>query len=222
MKKRVSLGLVIVVAAAGSAIAACSGKSQQQNVNNPPPGSCPAGYVYDGQQCVPQTGPTATGTAPPPATGTGTATSPIPTAQPGPTATPLDATAAAAATALIDPLAKQHTPPGATKTDGGAMAGNFTQGQSLEVTIQMQPGRCYTVVGAAVPTVQNLDVQIAPVTPIPGMAAILAQDQTTGPTAVTGANPSCFKWAAPMAAPMRIIMTVSAGQGIAAAQVYQK
>jgi hypothetical protein len=222
MKQRVSVLIVVAGTAVGLAIGACGGRSNQSNVNNPPPASCPAGQTWNGQQCVAGAAPTATSTTPPPATGTGTAPSPVPTAQPGPSATPLDATAAAAVVKLLDPLAKQHAPAGATATGGGSLAGNFNQGQSLETTIQMQPGVCYTVVGAAVPTVQNLDIQIAPVTPLPGMAAVLAQDQTTGPTAVTGGKPNCFKWAAPMAAPMRVILTVSAGQGMAAAQVYQK
>ena len=220
---RVSLILIVAGASVGLAIAACGGKNQQSNVNTPPPSQCPAGYAFDGTQCVPQTAPTATATTPPTTTGTTTATAPIPTATSGPTAAPLDATAAAAATALLDPLAKQHAPAGATATSGGALAGNFQQGQSLEVQVQMQPGVCYTIVGAALPTVQNLDIQLAPVSPIPGInAPVLGTDKTTGPTAVVGEKPNCFKWPGPVAAPMRVILTVSAGQGIAAAQVYQK
>ncbi len=220
MHFRASLALIVLGATSGVAIGACGGKNQQQQVHNPPPASCPAGQTWNGQQCV-ATGPTPTDTAPT-ATTTTTTSSPIPTANPGPSATPLDETTAGAVVQLLDPLAKQHAPAGATRTPGGTLAGNFNQGQSLEVTIQMQPGACYTVVGAAMPTVQNLDIQLAPVTPIPGLSAILAQDQTTGPTAVTGAKPNCFKWPLPAAAPMRVILTVSAGQGMAAAQVYQK
>ncbi len=220
-KHRVGLIFVFVGAAAGALLGACGGKNN--NANNPPPtAQCPPGQTFNGQSCVPQAAPPPTGTAT--AAPTGSAPPPpVPTVLPGPSATPLDAAAAAAAVQLLDPLAKQHAPAGAKKSNGGALAGNFTQGQSLELTLQMQPGVCYTVVAAALPTVQNLDIQMAPVSPLPGVnPPVAAQDQTTGPTAVVGAKPSCFKWAAPIAAPMRIILSVSAGQGIAAAQVYEK
>lgn len=224
-KKRISLYVLLVSTAAGTAISACGGSNNESKLANPPP-QCPAGTVFDGQQCVASSAPTATATststAPPPPTGTATTPPPIPTATGGNTAAPLDPAAAGAVVPLLDPLAKQHAPPGARPVGGAALAGNFQPGQSLEIQVQMQPGACYTVVGAALPTVQNLDIQIAAAAPIPGLSPVLATDQTTGPTAVVGAKPNCFKWAAPMAAPMRIILGVSAGQGLAAAQVYQK
>jgi hypothetical protein len=216
---RVGFYLVIVGTAAGVAISACGGNGRQSNLA-PPPQQCPQGQVFDGQQCVADSGPAPTATPTP--TATATATAPTPTVAPGPSATPLDPVAAGAVVQLLDPLAKQHAPAGAKPTAGGALAGNFTQGQSLELQIQMQPGVCYTIVAAA-PTAQNVDIQIAPISPVPGMnAPVVAQDQSTGPTAVVGAKPNCFKWAAPIAGPMRVILTVSAGQGIAAAQVYEK
>jgi hypothetical protein len=218
--RRIGICLVILGAATGGAITACGGSSRQSNLNQPPP-QCPAGQTFDGQQCVPQAGPTPTETATPTATATGPAL-PIPTVTPGPSATPLDATTAGAVVQLLDPLAKQHAMAGARPSAGGALAGNFTQGQSLELTIQMQPGICYTVVAAA-PTAQNVDLELAPISLVPGMnAPVVARDQTTGPTAVVGEKPNCFKWAAPIAGPMRVILSVSAGQGIAAAQVYEK
>jgi hypothetical protein len=112
--------------------------------------------------------------------------------------------------------------PGA-KPIGAAIAGNFTQGQSLESTVQMNPGKCYTVVGIGVPTIQNLDIQLVPAIGLPGLpAAVMAADSTTGPQAIVGQQPNCFKWALPMGGTMKVVMTVSAGQGIAAAQVYEK
>jgi hypothetical protein len=111
--------------------------------------------------------------------------------------------------------------PGA-KPIGTAVVGNFQQGQVLETQVQMNPGKCYTVVGAAVPTVTNLDLEIVPVMPVPGAPPVMAADQTQGSTAVVGAAPNCFKWALPVGAPMKIVVRVSAGQGIAAAQVYEK
>ena len=101
------------------------------------------------------------------------------------------------------------------------MACSFQQGQQLSKQVQMQPGKCYTVVGAGV-GVTELDLQIVAVTPIPGMAPVLAQDQETGPQAVVGKNPNCYKWALPMAGTVNVVMTATAGTGIAAAQVYEK
>jgi hypothetical protein len=223
MKFPVGLALVLTGGALGTALAACGGKNGESKLAEPPP-QCPAGHVFDGQRCVPQAEPqpTATATATATAAPTPTIPLPIPTVAPGPNATPLDPTAAAAAVQLLGPLAKQHAPAGATPVSGASLAGNFATGQSLEIQVQMQPGRCYTIVGAALPTVQNLDIQLAPM-PVPGVGApTVAQDQTTGPTAVVGEKPNCFKWAAPFAGPMRVILSVSAGEGMAAAQVYQK
>jgi hypothetical protein len=53
-------------------------------------------------------------------------------------------------------------------------------------------------------------------------SAILAADQTSSPEAVVGAKPNCWKWAAPFAGPIKVILRVSAGQGLAAAKVYAK
>jgi len=103
------------------------------------------------------------------------------------------------------------------------LAGNFQQGQTLEVTFNAQPGKCYTVVGSGLPTIQNLDLQLVVTSPLPGLGSpVLAVDQTTAPSAVVAAHPNCYKWALPMAAPLKVVMSVSAGSGIAAAQVYEK
>jgi len=146
---------------------------------------------------------------------------PVATATAGPVATPVDAAMAAAATPLLQPLANEHIVSGAQPV-GSAIAGQFQQGQSLEHQIQMQPGKCYTIVAAGAPPVADITLQLVPVTPIPGMQPVLAQDQDQGPTAVIGKKPNCFKWAFPAPAAMKLIMTVSSGQGVAAAQVYEK
>src|SRR6185369_4492982 len=109
------------------------------------------------------------------------------------------------------------------KPVGAAIAGNFGQGQSLEQTVQMNPGKCYTIVGAGVPTITNLDIQLVPSISIPGMpAAVVAADSSTGSTAIVGQQPNCYKWALPMGGTMKVVVSVSAGQGMAAAQVFEK
>lgn len=143
-------------------------------------------------------------------------------AAPGAMATPLDPSAVAAVQPILRQLAATQAPAGA-KPIGSVMAGNFLQGQVLEAQVQMEPGKCYTVVGAGVPpTVQELELQLLAVTPMPGMAPVLAVDHTAGPQAVLGAKPNCYKWAWPIAAPVKISIRMKAGQGLAAAQLFVK
>jgi hypothetical protein len=94
--------------------------------------------------------------------------------------------------------------------------------QSFEQTVTMQSGKCYTVIGIGLPPVAELNVQILPVTAVPGLNAVLAQDQTTGPRAVLGKAPNCFQWALPVAGTVRVVTTVAAGTGLVATQVFEK
>ncbi|HEX9620437.1 MAG TPA: hypothetical protein VF989_09890 [Polyangiaceae bacterium] len=209
-------------------LAACGGDDKEANTGQPAPVQCPPGQYFDGQYCqIAQpagAAPTATAPAPTATAPAGTAppAGPIAVGQAGPQATPLDPTMAQTVTTLLGPLAQQSAPAGA-KPVGSAIAGQFQQGQSLEQQVQMQPGKCYTVVGAGLPPVQNLDIQFLPMVPIPGIAApVIAQDQTVAPNAVVGEKDGCFKWPMPVAGPMKIVVTVSQGSGVAAAQVYEK
>jgi hypothetical protein len=108
------------------------------------------------------------------------------------------------------------------KPVGSAIVGNFQAGQTLEGQLQLQPGKCYTVVAAGVPPVTEVNLQLVAVMPIPGMVPILAQDGDQGPQAVVGKKPNCYKWPMPVGAPVKVILTVAGGSGIAAAQVYEK
>ncbi len=230
--------IVMVAGYAGLVMTGCGG-SQPQAQQQP---QCPAGTYYNGQYCQaanamapgnPATAPMTTPGAAPVQTQPPGATAPAPaapaappmiaTAAPaGPTATALDPTAAAAVTTMIGPLAQQYTVSGA-KPIGSPLAGNFQQGQSLETQITMNPGKCYTVVGVGIPTIQNLDLQIVAAISIPGMAPpVAAADNTQGSTAVIGAKPNCYKWPLPIAGSMKLTMSVPAGQGMAAAQIYEK
>jgi hypothetical protein len=162
-----------------------------------------AGY---GQQPAPQTGaPGAPGTP----------------QQGGPTAQQLDPAAGAAATAILGQLSAGAIQAGA-KPLGSPIVGNFGQGQTLEGQLQLQPGKCYTIVGAGVPPVSELNIQLIAVMPIPGMVPVLAQDSDQGPQAVLGRKPNCYKWPLPMGAPVKVVLTVAGGSGLAAAQVYEK
>jgi hypothetical protein len=213
-------------------LAAC-GEDKPAETGQPGAVQCPPGQYYDGKFCQTQGAapgaPTAAATpgaapattAPPPGA---VAVPPgvVATTTAGPNAQPLDPAAAAAATQLIAPLGTQHAPAGA-KPVGSAIAGNFQQGQSLEAQVQMNPGKCYTVVGVGLPPIQNLDISLIPAVAVPGLpAATMAADNTVGANAIVGDKPNCFKWALPMSGMMKVVMTVSAGSGVAAAQVFEK
>lgn len=140
---------------------------------------------------------------------------------PGPEAQRLDASAAAGAAALLTPLIAAHVPPGA-KPVGNLVAGQFAQGQSLTEPIAMQPGGCYTVLAVALAPVTELDLALTPAVAVGGFNPTAASDPETGTLATLGKQPSCYKWALPTQATMNLVMTVRAGQGVAAAQVYEK
>jgi len=144
-----------------------------------------------------------------------------PTQPSAPLATPIDPSAAAAVQPILSQLASTKAPAGA-KPIGSVMAANFQTGQALEAQVQMEPGKCYTVVGAGVPPVTELDLKLVAITPMAGMAPILAVDNTTGMQAVLGEKPNCFKWAWPIPAPVKVVVTVTAGSGLAAAQLFGK
>jgi len=213
------------------ALSACGGSDPQPNTGQPGATQCAPGQYFDGRICQSQTGTPAAATpaaATPAAATPGAAPAPgfpglpVATASAGPTATPLDPGTAQAVTTLIAPLAATAAAPG-SKPVGAAIAGNFAQGQSLDATVQMNPGKCYTIVGVGVPTIQNLDIQLVPSISIPGLpAAVVAADSTVGATAIVGQSPNCYKWALPMGGTMKVVVTVSQGQGMAAAQVFEK
>lgn len=142
-------------------------------------------------------------------------------APPAPAATAIDPSMAAAVQPVLTQLASSKAPAGA-KPIGSLMAANFQQGQELEAQVQMEPGKCYTVVGAALPPVAELDLKLIAVTPLAGMAPVLAVDNTSGVQAVLGEKPNCFKWAWPIAAPVKVVVSVTSGQGLAAAQLFGK
>jgi hypothetical protein len=229
--------LVLCAAVALSALVACGGDDKQSNVGQPATTQCAPGQYFDGRVCQSQTAapmggvPTATTmpgampgstTAPAATAPAAVPTLPVATASSGPTATPLDPATAQVVTQLIAPLAASAAAPGA-KAVGAAIAGQFSQGQSLEQTVQMNPGKCYTIVGVGVPTIQNLDIALVPSIGFPGLpAAVVASDSTVGSTAIVGQQPNCYRWALPMGGTMKVVVTVSQGQGMAAAQVFEK
>lgn len=192
----------------------------------PPPRTCPPGYVHDGLGCGIVQGPTGSGgTASAPVTTTGTVppgtTGVVHETTPGPDAVRLDANAAAGAIQMLTPLVASFVPEGAVPV-GPLVAGQFAQGQSLREPLTLNPGACYTVIAVAAAPVTEVDLALTPAVAVPGFNPTAAKDPETGLVATIGKKPSCFKWALPAAGSMTLTLTVPGGQGVAAAQVYEK
>ena len=171
------------------------------------PNACPTG------QLCPPPAPTT-----PVATPTTTAPAPTATATTA-TATPLPAAAGIAVTPILAGLASTDAP--GMKPDGSPFAGQFKEGDTLEQAINIQAGKCYTVIGASVAGIIELDIQlVAQTAPLPPV--VLAQDSTTGPTATLGAKGQCFRNPLPIGGPGKVILKATKGAGLAGAQVYIK
>jgi hypothetical protein len=220
--KFIGFSLLTAFAAAG-----CGGSDKQnpQTANNmqyqqqyPPQNGAQQYPPQNGaQQYPPQNG---AQQYPPQNAQQGPATTPptqttAPAAQ-GPTAQPVDASMAAAVRPILQQLGKTQAPPGA-KALGALIVANFAQGQTFEQSIQLQANKCYTIVAAGAPGVNEVNIKLMP----PVFPTTLAQDNSTGPQATLGQTPSCWK-NGPLPVPMRVIFEVPSGQGIVAAQIYEK
>ncbi len=193
--------------------------AQQQPYPAQPGQPAPAAQPAPTQPAPAQPAPTQpapAGTTPPPAG----LPLPIPNAPAGSPAQQLDASAGAAAQPILNQLASTEAP--GAQPLGASVVGMFQPGQQLESVLQLQPGKCYTVIAVGLPAVTEVNVQLVATTPVPGMSPVLAQDQTTGPQAVLGKSPNCYKWPFPIAGGVKVITSVAAGQGVAAVQVYEK
>ena len=155
-------------------------------MNNCPPGQyCPPGSPSGSYP--PGAYPSSTGTAPPPA---GTPPPASSSSSGGGSATPIAPGAVAAATPVLTAMASSEV--SGMQPDGGAFAGQFQEGQTLEQPFNIQPGKCYSVVGVGI-GIQELDIQIA-AQPVPNLPpTVLAQDNSTGANATLGGKGNCFK-----------------------------
>jgi hypothetical protein len=134
------------------------------------------------------------------------------------TAQPIDPTLAGAAAAILDKVAGNLAP--GQSREGSPMAATFQPGQTMEQVIQLQTGRCYTVVAAG-PTVQAWDFSMILVAnPVPVQPVLVHEVATGTPAAMSGGG-NCFKWVWPPVT-ARVVVQVTQGGGIAVAQLYGK
>ena len=146
--------------------------------------------------------------------------------QPGPqqsgsagAATPIDPNVASVATVPLFAMAVQEAPN--MNRDGGVVAGQFREGQTLDQPFQLAPNKCYTVfaVGAGV---TETDISIVAVTPLPTASPVLASDSTSGPSASLGGRGNCYKWNGPFAINAKVVYKATRGLGIIAGQIYSR
>ncbi len=155
--------------------------------------------------------PSSSPTPPPPVT---------PAPNVGGDATPLPPAAVMAADPLIAAMAQSEAP--GAQPDGWTIGGSFEEGQSLSQPVNIQAGRCYTVIGASLGGVGELDLQlVAEAQGMPPM--VIAQDASSGPTAVLGGKASgCWKNPMPIALPAKLVVRVTRGRGMAVARAFSR
>lgn len=130
-------------------------------------------------------------------------------------ATPVDVTMAAQAAPLIQYMAASHLPAGARQM-GAPFAGQFAEGQILERKVQLTQGKCYTVMAAGLPPIVEVNLELYE----EGAAEAAVKDSTLGLQAVLGSREQCFS--PQKSGPYQLVLSVERGQGVAAAQVFQK
>lgn len=127
---------------------------------------------------------------------------------------------AQAPTAALTALATTDAP--GMQPAGSTFAASFKAGQTLEAPLTVQPGRCYTILAAGAPTVQQIEITLTVVMPqLPIPPAVLAQGSGTQ-SAALGGKGSCFRNPMPLAMPATVIVKVTSGAGVVGVQVYGK
>ena len=132
-----------------------------------------------------------------------------------------DAATAAAVRLALQPRAANEAK--GMKEDGNAIGGMLAEGGALTQEFMLMPGKCYTILGQGLPPVAELDMQLLAKPLMPSLPpAVLAADQTQGPSASIGGGKNCYKNPFPVAAPVILTLKATKGGGPAGAQVYSK
>ncbi|MDI1443917.1 hypothetical protein [Polyangium sp. 6x1] len=211
------LSMILPVALLGLFAVGCGG-SDTPDPNDPSQqnqyaaGQQPGSYNPNQyQQPAPTPTPAATTPTPAPTVGAG--------ASAGAPATPIAPAAAQVATLALQGLAASEAP--GMQPDGQPFAAQFQEGQVLEQAINIEAGKCYSVIASGV-GIQQLDVQLVlSAAPLPPQ--VLAQSNGQGATAILGGKANgCFKNPLPIGGPGKVIVKATRGAGLAAAQIYKK
>jgi len=116
-------------------------------------------------------------------------------------------------------------------TEGGLVCENVQEGGTITTSdFTMYPGYCYTVLGAGLPSVQDVDIQVSLDPAGAGFPPALAAFVTVPlmvdniANAMTAANPGkdCYKYALPVPGVAKLTVKAKLGSGAIAAQIYKK
>lgn len=157
---------------------------------------------------------------------------PPPPPPPAPTVAECDPVQAAALTTMFEGRKVGEAPQ--MQPEGAPVCKVIPEGQTASSEIiLLQQGFCYTVLGASLPPVAEMDMQLeldlaggAGLPPalaaLGGIKPMLLTDTETGNSASMGAKQNCYKWPYPIPAAARVTMKARTGSGPMAAQVYKK
>jgi hypothetical protein len=107
------------------------------------------------------------------------------------------------------------------RADGSAVRLQLSQGQTSEGQIQLQAGKCYTLIAASNPGV--LEVSIKVTMPSPMQAQVLGESEAGMNPMPTVWKGNCYKSPLPMGAmPARVEVTMKSGSGMIGIQPYAK
>jgi len=211
------LAALALVALAPLFHVACGGSQQQTpppangGFNTFQPNAGPTGPATGptSMTTVPVGGPTA---APPPTTPA--------TAPPATTTAVPPAASAQVVAALLAPLAAKDAP--GMQPEGQPLTAQLAEGQHTDMTVSMQAGKCYTIIGVSTPGVGVKDLKMSLLTP--PFYTLSGGDSTKGAAGESvigaGSKPSCPITPFPIAYKLDVV--AKSGAGPVAVQVYSK
>lgn len=145
---------------------------------------------------------------------------------PQPQVTACDGVQTPALTSMLQARASAEAP--GMQPEGAAICNVVPEGQEASSqVIMLQQGYCYTVLGASLPGVTELDMQLeldlAAGTQIAvGLKPLLMTDTEAGPNGAIGPKQGCYQWQFPLPGAARVKLKSRTGSGPVAAQVYKK
>jgi hypothetical protein len=119
----------------------------------------------------------------------------------------------------IQSNASQNAP--GMNPDGSMVKLSLQQGQTSEGQVTLQPGKCYTLIGAS--SIGVLETEIKVTMPAPLNTQVLGQNAAgMNPMPVVWGGGNCYRSPSPIAMPVRLEVTMKSGAGTIGIQAYSK